>query len=87
MSQRQKYRYTPRQHSWPSPALTLRVFIAGAVSGLIGGTLLSAIFISNSAALSEQLMTTALLIPLGTALGFGFAFIAIIFARFSAHLR
>jgi len=63
------------------------VFIAGAVSGLIGGTLLSAIFISNSAALSEQLMTTALLIPLGTALGFGFAFIAIIFARFSAHLR
>jgi len=87
MSQKQKHSYSPRQHSWPSPALTLRVFIAGAVSGLIGGTLLSTIFISNAAALSEQLMTAALLIPLGTTLGFGFAFIAIIFARFSARLH
>lgn len=83
----QKHSYSPRQHSWPSPSLTLRVFIAGAVSGLIGGTLLTTIFISNAAALSEQLMTAALLIPLGTALGFGFAFIAIILSRFSAPLH
>ena len=87
MSQKQKYRYTPRQHSWPSATLTLRVFIAGAVSGLIGGTLLTSLFISNAAALSDQLMTAALLIPLGTALGFGFAFIAIILSRLSARLR
>ena len=83
----QRHRYAPRQHSWPRPALTLRVFIAGAVSGLLGGMVLTTLFIGNSEPLSEQLVTAALIIPTGVALGFAFAFIAIIISRFSARLR